>query len=239
MELCNITNIPKDVEFFQTLGCGINKACLCPVSSKSNEEYFFLNEHGVPDSAFSNLNIKFCLDQDDNSNCLQNSFSSLLGNLYFIDSYIDSLNYTNPVQFYLNKINVPINNNIVQRQFVSFTKDYYISDNGWILEDFNEIEFYKYKETYTYYSIGGNRYSVSVVFEAPRLRDKINRSYMKIQELFAKVGGLINALLITSKVLLFHYYKWMYYLTLSEPSIQDNSEKINNNNSSIHPISLI
>ncbi len=71
----------------------------------------------------------------------------------------------------------------------------------------------------------------SFFLESPNLVDKITRSYIKIQDLFAKIGGMINALIIITKLLTFHYIRFNYLinlidLTKAEDSIKENSNKI-------------
>ena len=62
------------------------------------------------------------------------------------------------------------------------------------------------------------------LFESPNIVDKINRSYMKVQDLFAKIGGLINALVIIFRILSTHYFRFPYINKLIDLS---NEEQIN------------
>lgn len=49
-------------------------------------------------------------------------------------------------------------------------------------------------------------------FGAPRLITKTSRSYMKIQELFALIGGLISGISISTQIMFFHYLRFKYLM---------------------------
>ena len=50
-----------------------------------------------------------------------------------------------------------------------------------------------------------------LTLECPQIVKKYLRNYMKVQELFAKVGGLINAMMITVNLATLHFLKFEYY----------------------------
>jgi hypothetical protein len=66
----------------------------------------------------------------------------------------------------------------------------------------------------------------AILFESPNIVDNINRSYMKIQDLFAKIGGLINALVILMKVLSSNYIDFIYFNKLIKLSNEEQANRI-------------
>ena len=69
---------------------------------------------------------------------------------------------------------------------------------------------------------------VGINFDSPNLVDDISRSYMKIQDLLAKVGGMINALIIIMKIMTYNYIRFLYLTKLVILSKKDASEADSN-----------
>eukprot|EP00340_Litonotus_pictus_P010960 CAMPEP_0170539816 /NCGR_PEP_ID=MMETSP0209-20121228/104225_1 /TAXON_ID=665100 ORGANISM="Litonotus pictus, Strain P1" /NCGR_SAMPLE_ID=MMETSP0209 /ASSEMBLY_ACC=CAM_ASM_000301 /LENGTH=254 /DNA_ID=CAMNT_0010841959 /DNA_START=776 /DNA_END=1537 /DNA_ORIENTATION=+ len=59
---------------------------------------------------------------------------------------------------------------------------------------------------------------LSFLIDAPTLTKKTLRNYLKVQELFARVGGLANAFWIIIKILTYHFMKFKYYFFVYENS---------------------
>ena len=55
-----------------------------------------------------------------------------------------------------------------------------------------------------------------ITFEVSSIKKNYNRSYLKIQDLFAKIGGIFNAFFIVTKVLTTHYFKYNFLMSLRE-----------------------
>ncbi len=70
---------------------------------------------------------------------------------------------------------------------------------------------------------------VTVLVDSPNIVDNISRSYMKLQDLLAKIGGMINALFIVTKILSFHYLRFLYILKLISISKEEDNKHFNSN----------
>lgn len=105
------------------------------------------------------------------------------------------------------------------RNMLKFSNNSYISDNGWILE--NEI-----KQDYTgmkSLNIEFNQISPFfpnslywVSISTPQIKNTTYRSYIKLPELAAKIGGIINIMLIISNCLFSNYFNYLFLLSLQK-----------------------
>lgn len=132
---------------------------------------------------------------------------------FFINNYIDSMDFEEPVKFYIDSYVQQVSNGSLRRNFIKFTMDEFKSDNGWLLEDIKLNKFISFHSMNVEInavpsSFPNAYYWVTIV--SPQIR-KINfRSFLKIQELAAKIGGLINAFVITTNILFYHYFRYKY-----------------------------
>lgn len=181
-----------------------------------NDETYFQNEMGSDDSVFIRLIIKGC-DDTQRSDCNSSRLNSLLMNqiqmgITMIDHYVDSTDYSNPVKQYTNRIVLYISKGLFKITNIFVTKNTFISDNGWLLEK-KEVNDYYYINGYLKEaSLSNNDNLLGIILESPRLRYKDFRSYLKIQELFARVGGIANAMFILMTILSYHYLRFKYLM---------------------------
>eukprot|EP00340_Litonotus_pictus_P013022 CAMPEP_0170538126 /NCGR_PEP_ID=MMETSP0209-20121228/103126_1 /TAXON_ID=665100 ORGANISM="Litonotus pictus, Strain P1" /NCGR_SAMPLE_ID=MMETSP0209 /ASSEMBLY_ACC=CAM_ASM_000301 /LENGTH=342 /DNA_ID=CAMNT_0010839759 /DNA_START=809 /DNA_END=1834 /DNA_ORIENTATION=+ len=98
------------------------------------------------------------------------------------------------------------------------TNDVYISDDGWLLEDFREI-YYQNVDSILYDIINissGPPVAIVSLLKSPKLRNKSNRNYMKVQELLAKIGGIGNAFFAVMYALTYYYLRFHYFMFIRE-----------------------
>ena len=153
-----------------------------------------------------------------------------------INSYVESDNYQIPIKYYVTNLTFQASRGLYKRIFVSMTNNTFTSDNGWLLEDFNEIRYAQISDVKTeilVYNEGATPIG-AYTFSSPRLVDNIIRSYMKVQDLTAKIGGLINAMIIIVKILSFNYLRFVYVKEVYKITkvVEKKESRIKNNNSS-------
>ena len=170
-----------------------------------------------------------CKSEEEIDAFLSNGASA---DIFFPSSYVDSKNYSNPIQYISKNMNVQLNEKIAKRYFLRLSKDRLVSDNGWILEDNKEYEHITLVEDkFEIMGIIDNNY-LSFTFESPVKVNVVYRNYMKIQDLLAKIGGFFNTIVIVFKILSTNYLKFRYKLDL----LNDISNKTNNNGINLHNI---
>lgn len=140
------------------------------------------------------------------------------------------MNYTDPVNYYLDKIGLEASNQLDKRSFISFTNNVYESDNGWILENIKIAKFVSLSGNHVGYNFVGTSGKIGAfTIDSPQLRDVVKRKYLKLQDLIASIGGLVNFLSIALYALTFHYFKYEYYLFLFSLIEEIKLKSINSN----------
>lgn len=186
-----------------------------------DEEDFIKNDYAYTNSSYLNFAFQTCQNKEIN-NCAEDidqMLKEIYVRLFYMNSYEDSLDYKNPIKYYIDVISQQITSSSLKRNYVKFTNNEFVSDNGWLFDDKKE---YKYisldrviaeinSKSPTYPS---HMYWITIV--SPQIRNYSIRKYMKIQDLFANIGGIINALVIISKLMFYHYLKYTYNLNIAE-----------------------
>jgi hypothetical protein len=144
------------------------------------------------------LNVDICKNTTEVSNCLADDYiRSSIGRLkmhYLItDAYMDSYNYTEPgvVSTF---VNFPISNiNTFSRQVIYYKSVEYNTDIGWILEE-TQVKTYKalYRVDQLFIPIINTTTLFSHLFANSFYKDVYDRQYIKIQGVFAYIGGFIS-----------------------------------------------
>lgn len=193
------------------------------------------NGYGFTNSSYINMAFRTCNKNLPNSNCaadLDQMVKEVYVRFHFLNNYVDSHDYNNPLKYYIDVITQQVSTGSLKRNYVRILKDRFISDNGWLLEsevitDFLSFQDVKLEINSPSPSYPNDLYWITV--ESPQVRNYYFRNYMKIQDLFAKIGGIINAFVIISKVIFFHYLRYKYLFEISEHLLDDNNNKLSEN----------
>ncbi len=238
---CNESTYPYGVSNFLKSNC-VRGHCLCLDPSI---KYNITNNYVFPNSTFIHLPVYPCNPKqrkcaDDLSNVLKNFFYTIS----FVNSYVDGNDYNNPIKEYLETLSYQMSISLYKRIYVSITNNTFTSDNGWLLED-NKIIYFpqisQVKSDIIVYSEGLTPIG-AYSLDSPNLTENIRRSYMKMQNLLANVGGFFNTLNITMLILSFNYLRFNYLLMILNKS-QELKDKYNKsiliNNKKVNPSELI
>lgn len=208
----NFTNhadfVERDLKYAESQG--IEAWCI-----NTSPDLVFQNDYNSPNSTFVNLVMSYC--DPSKRKChpmLERIKQGLFITIKTMNSFVDPENYTDPINYYTQSITEQISDAIGKRIFMRYTKNTVQTDAGWILEsnvysDFIQLrsvkqEVNKYKEE--------NRETYWITLESPVLRLKVVRNYLKVQELFAKIGGLFNACIIFVHIIISDYLNFKYYM---------------------------
>jgi hypothetical protein len=195
----------------EVLSQGSTQYCL-----NFTENHKFQNEFISPRSTFIAFKFRYCL-KEERSSCDHDPIllnNPLAFSLTYVDNFVDARNYTNPIQPYIGKILSTTSSSLAKLLYLSFTNNEFVSDNGWLVEDINEINYIQLsaqsseillrKET--------NNFVFQLYLSSPRLRINDKRLYLKVQELFARIGGIVNGFIIFMNILSFHYLRFKYFM---------------------------
>jgi len=128
-------------------------------------------------------------------------FSSI-AHMFYIDYYVDVLNYKNPNTKFLNRVenninfeNYPINN-------LNFDPVLLKTHNGLILDNIKEEEAYLYErnDVFTYESNGNWVYTV-YYFWLSNNQKYYERKYKRIQDVISNIGGINQAITVIAFII--------------------------------------
>lgn len=180
-----------------------------------DDDSYVYNAHANANSAFFKIEFYRC---DNKNQVCPKDIDLLMKEVYmfltFINTYVDSSNYTHPIQYYEYTHSQQTSDAFLKRLYISFTNNVYVSDNGWILTD---------SINYNYITLSAKSLDINpndgydtlnqmfnVSIDSPNIRRVTKRNYMKVQDLIAKVGGLVKGLFIFVQIFLFHYTRVEY-----------------------------
>lgn len=177
----------------------------------------FINFHITRNNCTeTNMNIT-------NSTFCSDNYSEITTQAYveffFLDTYINSFNYTHPINYFFNSKNTQISSKYLKRNFIKLSNNYYISDNGWMIEDKKEIKYYSKSSCSTETNELASGFELDnlwITLEVTSFSNNTHRSYYKVPEFFARIGGLVNAFMIMIKILFSHYLRFNYIMSLKK-----------------------
>jgi len=147
----------------------------------------------------SRLNLDYCTkEKSGRTDCYtkeetKKTITNLQMNLIFYDYYTDSLNYTDPFVQTFYSDNILTTGDSFSRQIIYFKTLEFKTDEGWILEDVSVKRKTAVEKADTTLSPRpGTNTIFSHMFVNSKWKDIYSRDYIKIQGVFAFIGGFIN-----------------------------------------------
>ena len=162
--------------------------------------------------SFINIVVNMCNNRTTNNTCPDESvIEPVLKNVYlqmlYVDKFIDNYNYDNPIQAILKSESFPINWDIASRYFYQFKSLSYETDVGTVFEDKRKSSTYQFSNYVQNVQIrhGSSLYpglTIGTVTLHRQIQgDQYYRSYPKLQTLLARIGGVIQAVMMVSQTL--------------------------------------
>lgn len=183
------------------------------------DDEYFKNQYSDPVNTMNYVFIGLCNpSQRKCPDDLEKVVHGLYFSVVYLDNFINEADYEKPIQYYSSMLSYKIGLDRLLEIHLLISKFDFISDNGWILEDNQETRFLKKTDHLVNVSPKSRFFPNDLVWfslESPKIKTKYYRSYMKIQDLFAKVGGLINACLIVTQIFFYHYLNFLYEIYLN------------------------
>lgn len=162
------------------------------------------------------LNVTDPTVQCDPDRTKKNSFIFL--SFKYISAFVEPQNYTSPIVYYEDSITEQFSTTASFQMVIRLIleNNLIVSDVGWILEEIKQSNFINMQNAkQDIYSRQGVE-SFRLIMEVSNRRKRYGRTYMKIQDLFAKVGGIINALFLIGNIILHNYVEFKYIVNYSQ-----------------------
>lgn len=216
---------------------------LTPYCINFDENMFFQDEYGIGGSTFVSVYVLMC-DKRFSSTCKYdksmnrqiNDAGGFSITTMYLDAYVDSNSFENPIKPIRSISSIITGPGMIKLIYLGITNDLFVSDDGWLLEDYRNINYYKRSSVFIDSNYDDNPLIFGAILTSPNIRLKYSRSYLKIQELFARVGGIANAFTIVTYIISYHYLRFKYIFFVRKNSIENidlnsynNYEKVNLN----------
>lgn len=183
---------------------------------KPKKDLYFHGKYTSTNSSFLHMIFKLCNSTIEK--CVDNINDYINFSFYvqfsFINSYIEPKSYNNPIHKYLDSITTNIGDSVSKRKFVSFLKNKIINDNGFLFESIDYITYITLGSTLNEVTPTKTNEMFMLTFDSPNIIEKSTRSYMKIQELIAKLGGLFNGFKLIVLLIINQYVKFSYLVKI-------------------------
>ena len=179
-----------------------------------DDDAITLNPYGFANSSY--INFAFGLCQENCAEDLDDKKEDLYVRMFFVNTYADSLDHETPVKYFLDTINQQISIDVLKRIYVRIVNKLFISDEGWFLESIMRQEYLGLLNTNLEINSKTKIFPDDlywITFECPQIRHYRYRNYMKIQDLLAKMGGMISGFMIIINVLFYHYFRFNYLVS--------------------------
>jgi hypothetical protein len=198
--------------------------------------------YGQGDYVATRLNVDYCTEKNSNRTDCYNknrtisTYANLQMHVIFDDIYSDSFNYTDPYSRTFYKAQIITNANTFSRQMIYFKNIQFITDKGWLSEDkYSQINGgIDYAET-SLLSSPLTDTIFSHMFVTSRWKEVYNRSYIKLQGIFAYTGALMHVFLVGFKVIVsYTAFPEIHTLFYNNFNFGENVQTIQNKNISSH-----
>lgn len=195
----------------------------------NNKNYSFINEHGDINSVMIQFEINKC---NSTKRKCADDLDEIVKEVYaiptFINSYVDSSNLTHPIQYFLNSKVYQLTDKFSKDILFRFGKHLYLSDNGFLLESNSNYEYISLNEVVNDVASSDKQGKVNLLYlslTGSNIRLVTKRSFMKIQDLIAKVGGFYKGLTIILSIFIGNYKKFSYVIHILELSLNSKANK--------------
>lgn len=181
-------------------------------------DLYFQNELNMQNSTVIITKFTKCFNSTQNNNhCagdLDNIISKFDVKLTYLNSYINPKNFTEPIVYYVESMYLHFSDGFSKKLYLKFTRDLFISDNGWILENYKKINYIALRSQINDLDKDDEGELYQIILESPFIRTQYDRNYIKIQEVFAKIGGLFSGLNLFAYIVLYNYTKFKYMMSV-------------------------
>jgi hypothetical protein len=201
----------------------------------NNFDINFMNPYATTPSHFTTIFIEDCyapfthhwnMYYPANKTCkshdeIKDKLSYFFFYLYHVDSYIDLNDYDNPRKPFIAQTTLTLSKSTYKQQFVRVKNTIINTDNGILIEDNSPQNFPQLDQYHSELAVGDDQLlMLEVDFETSHLVDVYDRSYIKVQEIIAEVGGFFKFLLTVGTLFQYFLSRKVFYMSLANKFIE-------------------
>jgi hypothetical protein len=145
--------------------------------------------------------------------------------LYHVDSYIDLNDHENPRKQFITQSTVTLSKSTYRKQFVSVKNTIINTDNGILIEDVSSDNFPQLDQYHSELAVGDDQLLIlELDFETSHLMDVYDRSYIKVQEIMAEVGGFFKFLITIATLLVKLFSNNKLYISIGDKYVDHTTQ---------------
>jgi hypothetical protein len=178
----------------------------------NNLKLQLFGKYGAPINNHVHLRIGICKNSTSNNfKCFPEDFirekmASFFVSFIYKDSYVDSKDYENPVKYYVTSYTLKSSSYNFRQDAYLYKNISFTTDSGMIMPDFQNLDGLQLD-----YISSSNTADpktevfTNVIIGLNNIKGNYSRSYIKVQDISAQVGGLIKFFMVVFEVLLSFY----------------------------------
>lgn len=192
----------------------------CTNAQKQSSYPYFSNKDDYDIDKLAN-----CLDDD----TLAYYYQKIILRIDFIDSFYNFKELHNPAVSEFNSLTKQITKgDLFMSTMLELGIKELLSDESWIFENYIDNKIIYYRNSYNEY-LQPTLFSKELFTLSIEVSKKIivsTRSYMKLQDLFARIGGFYNALSILINIILYDYVRFKFNSNYSKYTLDISNFKL-------------
>jgi len=210
-----------------------NSACIKKYFNSSNQQYYDIGDpnfkwpvisHGTfnPQIQFYSIIIERCREETLNlilgegQHCKSDKEMKELfinigsSHLYYIDNYIDVLNYKNPTNKFFDNIETGLHISDYTVNHINFNPTLVKTYDGLILENSNKELSYRFERNDAYtFSNGDSEIYTAYYFWLKNRQNYYERSYKRVQDVVSNIGGIYQVIIVIASIINRLYNKYI------------------------------
>ena len=143
-----------------------------------------------------------CKNDSEVDNYLKPKRGSRVLHFHFINTYINALNYNNPINKYFYRIESPLFQNQYTINSINLNPALANTNNGLVWDNIKGDITYVFERNDAYISNNeGNGLYIGYIFFLKNIKEYYERSYKKLQDLISNIGGINQAVTVIAIIL--------------------------------------
>lgn len=162
---------------------------------------------------------------------LEQIISGFYAAIHYVNQYLNPRNFSYPLSTSVESISQLLSSGFTKYHYLKTAENTFISDDGWLNEHLITREYHSFFSltsdinTSVISQFNGNEVLYSIALEATKVTRITVRSYMKLADVFAKIGGLVTVVFYALRVILSLYYSYKYTCLIKGIYIDAASQK--------------
>lgn len=217
---CNPDSFTSHKEFVSELLENAKKPKgMTPYCINHNSTFTIRNQFGQANSSSLMISVHNCHPAEKCPPDLRRRNRMMYVAVSYYNSFFNPKSYNDPVYYYSDIYTKQVSTGMVYDAYIKLSEDEFFSDNGWILESNQNLKAIKVESIKEEVYLPYFERLVRFVFEVSKKKEIVSRSYMKVQELFAKIGGVFNACSLFFNLILYDYILFKFRLNYLNPAM--------------------